>query len=80
MSASLSLIAFNQYEDENCDKKIKKTYNKWPQSKINKDKFIFSINKLQDRSFIFEIKKRVLAKTNQPTFSTEDQNTVVAAS
>jgi S1-C subfamily serine protease len=33
-----------------------------------------------ENTFVYEIKKRVLAKASQPSISTEDQNTVVAAS
>ena len=36
--------------------------------------------KYLDDEFIYEVKKRVLAKASQPSISTEDQNTVVAAS
>jgi hypothetical protein len=68
------------YRTQKCDRLIKKQFKKWPKAKTFVDKILSRRAKHEDRSFIFEIKKRVLAKASQPSISTEDQNTVVAAS
>ncbi len=64
-----------------CKKLIKKMEKKWPQAKQS-----YKIVEAQEEKYAnhqditFEIKKRVLAKSQKPSISQEDTNTIIAAS
>jgi S1-C subfamily serine protease len=68
------------YKLLNCKKLIKEGLQKYPNAKTLNNKINAHNQKYENNKFIYELKKRVFAKASQPSISTEDQNTVVAAS
>ena len=69
------------FKQWNCKNRIKEIEKTWLQLRSTFKTIVAQEEKYQpNKNIAYEIKKRVLAKASQPSISTEDQNTVVAAS
>ena len=53
-----------EYKKYNCHKRIKEGFKKWPKAKELANKINAHEKKFNDRSFVFDLKKEVLAKAN----------------